>query len=226
MRVCGRLSARDRAPLPAQAAALDTVYHGLAWNGEAHAAPEAWEPLRGPQTAGPRWLGCAGEAPGPSRGWAFVINESRPPSCRTPVQPGFRPWVWEPALVLRESPHLQPGQDLPAWLAFLLPTSLECWSPRLYEGMSAGCWVSCPSNLPSLPPAPKSWEGLPALLSCFRSYPDCLGGGGAPIPSLKLGQRPSMSQGITPPTPLGLMAVPGSQEEDPAVFILGGRGQG
>lgn len=35
-----------------------------------------------------------------------------------------------------------------------------------------------------------------------------------------------MSQGITPPTPLGLMAVPGSQEEDPAVFILGGRGQG
>ena len=95
MRVCGRLNARDRAPLSAQAANLVTVYHGLAWNGEAHAVPEAWEPLRGPWTPGPqrselavvasdqlRWLGCAGAAPGPSRRWASLgvgLRDKRKP---------------------------------------------------------------------------------------------------------------------------------------------------
>ena len=192
MRVCGRLNARDRAPLSAQAANLVTVYHGLAWNGEAHAVPEAWEPLRGPWTPGPqrselavvasdqlRWLGCAGAAPGPSRGWASLGCGSLPLSS--------------------ESPHLQPGQDLPVRPASLLPTSLECCFLRLCEGMSAGSWVSCPPNCPPCPQLPSPGRvSLPAVLSRFTSYPDCVRG--ASIPSLKLGQRPCMSQGVTPPT--------------------------
>lgn len=85
-----------------------------------------------------------------------------------------------------------------------------------------------PASPPALP-APSSQvlgESL-FLLSCPASglTQTVSGGGGAPIPSLRLGQRPRMSQGVTPPTP-GLVAVPGSQGEDPAVFILGGRGQG
>lgn len=128
-----------------------------------------------------------------------------------------------------ESPHLQPGQDLPVRPASLLPTSLECCFLRLCEGMSAGSWVSCPPTCPPCPQLPSPGRvSLPAVLSRFTSYPDCVRG--APIPFLKLGQRPCMSQGVTPPTthppPPGLVAIPGSQEEDPAVFILGGRGQG
>lgn len=83
-----------------------------------------------------------------------------------------------------------------------------------------------PASPPALP-APSSQvlgESL-SLLSCPASGLTQTVSRGAPIPSLRLGQRPQMSQGVTPPTP-GLVAVPGSQGEDPAVFILGGRGQG
>lgn len=103
MRVCGRLNTRDRAPLPAQAANLVTV-STMALLGMVRPTlflkPGSFcvGLIPGPERSeltmasdGPRWLGCASEAPGPSQGWAFVINESRPPSCQTPAQPGFRP---------------------------------------------------------------------------------------------------------------------------------------
>ena len=93
--------------------------------------------------------------------------------------------------------------------------------------MSAGPWVSCPSNLPSLPPALKSWEGLPAFLSLFRSYPDCLGRGGSyPLPETRAeAMHVPGSHPPTHPTP-GLVGRPWLSGRGPVCIYSGRRRAG